>query len=541
VDNRERNNLEADLSAYLDGELDAGRAREVSEYLATSPQARALLEDLRRIAGELGELPRQSAPANLAAVLRDAAARQVGAHRPGRAASRWWLVAAQVTGSAALLAACVYVGWLVYAPRSATPSPRSNVVTEGGAQVALGKDATLGFEAHEAPADADQRLRSLGYADQSQHYGVLHEGNQPGGTVDDKLAATAGSRLGYVQGMPAAPAADRYAAWVRVEINPADEAEFAQALRLLQEAGATAVATPELDGDGIGDARGREYAQATRRGGRVSSELPATRATYDVVLETDRAEQVADALVRAVPGRVYVGAQFYNWELPATQLGQPGQPAVNAARGSDEETLGRDQLAARERGAAGRSAGRGFAGGGRGVASAPADEVREKKEAGEENAAPSAVARPAPSGGIAARARGRSARAGLRPPPETQRVDEAAETERSAATEGAGETLRAGIVAKQLQPPTAAGSQPTEGVVEELGKLLPPTSAAAVADINTLTEAPRRGFPLWDVAGYFSALQLAGGGQRVHLHIVLHAPPAPDALAEPTATQPAGD
>ena len=53
---------QAVMSAYLDDQLDDEAARAFEIYLAESPQARAELDDLRKIVRLVGDLPKISAP-----------------------------------------------------------------------------------------------------------------------------------------------------------------------------------------------------------------------------------------------------------------------------------------------------------------------------------------------------------------------------------------------------------------------------------------------------------------------------------------------
>jgi anti-sigma factor RsiW len=53
-----------DLSAYLDGELPDAQRAQVERLLASDPDARAILEDLRRVSTLTGSLPRRNAPAD---------------------------------------------------------------------------------------------------------------------------------------------------------------------------------------------------------------------------------------------------------------------------------------------------------------------------------------------------------------------------------------------------------------------------------------------------------------------------------------------
>ncbi len=113
-------NLVADLSAYLDGELPEVRAREIEQQLADSDECRALLAELRDVAETLGQLPRQRAPDELMAALRRQAERRhlfddARRPRPG-GVLRLFL---RLSAAAAVIGGCVLVGWHV-ADRSQT-------------------------------------------------------------------------------------------------------------------------------------------------------------------------------------------------------------------------------------------------------------------------------------------------------------------------------------------------------------------------------------------------------------------------------------
>jgi len=105
------NKLEADLSAYLDGELTPEARAAVERLLAESPAARRLLEQLRSVSHQVAELPRQRAPEELGALLRRQAERRLlfGARRTLTA--RVLRVWPQLLASAAVLVACAWVGW----------------------------------------------------------------------------------------------------------------------------------------------------------------------------------------------------------------------------------------------------------------------------------------------------------------------------------------------------------------------------------------------------------------------------------------------
>ncbi len=107
-------NLVADLSAYLDGELPEVRAREIEQQLADSDECRALLAELRDVSETLGQLPRQRAPDELVAALRRQAERRhlfddARRPRPG-GVLRLFL---RLSAAAAVIGGCVLVGWHV--------------------------------------------------------------------------------------------------------------------------------------------------------------------------------------------------------------------------------------------------------------------------------------------------------------------------------------------------------------------------------------------------------------------------------------------
>jgi hypothetical protein len=123
--------LEAELSAYLDGELTAAEAAQVERWLAESPAARQSLEALRDIRAQLGQLPRHAAPASLRAALRQHAERQLlFEDRPARP-GRWLRLMVQTSAAAAILLACVYVGWHTLQPVAIGPTaPDEKVVVQ---------------------------------------------------------------------------------------------------------------------------------------------------------------------------------------------------------------------------------------------------------------------------------------------------------------------------------------------------------------------------------------------------------------------------
>lgn len=95
--------MRAQLSAYLDGELGEAERRAVESALAASPELRAELEATRRTAELVRSLPRVSAPADLRPRVEAAIAGEAGASRP-------WLRTWRLVALAA--AACLLIGLL---------------------------------------------------------------------------------------------------------------------------------------------------------------------------------------------------------------------------------------------------------------------------------------------------------------------------------------------------------------------------------------------------------------------------------------------
>lgn len=105
--------LAADLSAYLDGELDAARAAAVDELLSRSADARRTLADLRLVRDGLRALPRVDAPRELAS---EVIARAL-AHQSTFARRRnTWRIVVQITGLAAGAAGFMYLGARIATP-----------------------------------------------------------------------------------------------------------------------------------------------------------------------------------------------------------------------------------------------------------------------------------------------------------------------------------------------------------------------------------------------------------------------------------------
>ena len=127
---RKSDNLTADLSAYLDGELDEQRRHEVEEFLAESADARRALDELRTVSGQIAALPRRRAPATVTFALAARAEDRLLVPNPlPSPRMRTVRLFAQVAATAAALAACVFIGYEVRDYPGATS--RRPAVTRG--------------------------------------------------------------------------------------------------------------------------------------------------------------------------------------------------------------------------------------------------------------------------------------------------------------------------------------------------------------------------------------------------------------------------
>ena len=118
MDLSEREQLEQQLSAFLDGELTDEQVAELQRMLAASPDAKQLLAELEKTVAAVRGLPRQPSPDDLyesiTAQLERSALLEpggVGEGAPVGAASRWgWLV--RLTAAAAVVLLAVGVGYM---------------------------------------------------------------------------------------------------------------------------------------------------------------------------------------------------------------------------------------------------------------------------------------------------------------------------------------------------------------------------------------------------------------------------------------------
>jgi hypothetical protein len=126
VDSQEREKLEQDLSAFLDGELPDERVAELQRFLAESPDAKRLLAELEKTVAAVRSLPRRQSPDDLyesitaqleRSVLLDAAGPPQKLTKDS--AVRWGR-AVRITASAAVVLLAVGIGYMTIA-RSGKP------------------------------------------------------------------------------------------------------------------------------------------------------------------------------------------------------------------------------------------------------------------------------------------------------------------------------------------------------------------------------------------------------------------------------------
>ena len=120
--------LEALLSAYLDGELTEAERAEVEQTLERSPEARRLLEELRKTVDLVRGLPRQRLPDEFHEEVCAEVERSVLLRKPTRRGARLWNII-RWTAAAGTAAAAVLVLALVLGPHAARDES-SPVTTE---------------------------------------------------------------------------------------------------------------------------------------------------------------------------------------------------------------------------------------------------------------------------------------------------------------------------------------------------------------------------------------------------------------------------
>lgn len=198
--------LADDLSAYIDAELDAGRAAQIERHLEQCADCRATVGELRRIAAGVAALPRYMAPATLADDV-GRAVRQASIAN-GRAARTWVGVRIAVR----VLAAAALVVFGVILDRVTLRAP------EDETRELLRPAAPL-VESGRGPA----RVRSIVPTDTTGAPDSAGLGDQP--RADARVHAEREVRLGVelqdqLQAGQSAPPADTSALALRAEPQP---------------------------------------------------------------------------------------------------------------------------------------------------------------------------------------------------------------------------------------------------------------------------------------------------------------------------------
>ena len=171
MDSESRRQLEAQLSAYLDGELTEAQRSAVEAFLAEDADARELLEELKTTITALQGLDRAETSAQFASNLRARLERRalLGDKGPGRSSpppllsrmGRW-------TAAAAVLALAfvgAYVTWSVSHPKDAPPTQQfalreatDEADTDSLAEDFLAEADAPGMEPQDAPRQAPARI-----------------------------------------------------------------------------------------------------------------------------------------------------------------------------------------------------------------------------------------------------------------------------------------------------------------------------------------------------------------------------------------------
>lgn len=131
---RECDKFGSDLSAYLDGELSDVRVAQIERHTIDCEACRARLAELREVSDQLAALPRLRAPDQLTAAMRRQAERRMllGGPEASRR-SRLLMSILRVGASAALIAACMFIGWQAFQPAQVKREMSSPLAENGGA------------------------------------------------------------------------------------------------------------------------------------------------------------------------------------------------------------------------------------------------------------------------------------------------------------------------------------------------------------------------------------------------------------------------
>ena len=169
------------LTAYLDGELSAAEHLAVKKLLERDPEARQLLEELKRTSRMVGSLPRGKAPADMSALVmarleREALLGVPEAGRPKRVRSIGWI---RPLGVAAGIMMMLTAGWLIYRQNQPKPeaprqlamadrkdygAKRTRAGREGAGVQPASRTETFGKMRREGASEASHPTEMLGEA-----------------------------------------------------------------------------------------------------------------------------------------------------------------------------------------------------------------------------------------------------------------------------------------------------------------------------------------------------------------------------------------
>ncbi|MGE0480653.1 MAG: zf-HC2 domain-containing protein [Phycisphaerae bacterium] len=271
MSNVECRQIEPELSAFLDGELNAERAAAVQRHVAGCAACARQTSALRVVSSTIGELPRASAPVGLSVAVMGEAWRRELLRGGGSGRRRTLYFALRVGASAAMLALVVFASWRLMTPPVYERVP-TGVVTPG-----LGRGApTSGAAAAKKASD-----------------------NGPGDALESAFAA------GRVH-TPPAPAAvpARDAAGPEASAGVADAPTLGTPIVAMKDAGGPNVFAParRLAGGSIpapvaeSAARDDGDGQAETRGAEVAAHGGAGTAPIEVVVNTVDMVQYSNAL-----------------------------------------------------------------------------------------------------------------------------------------------------------------------------------------------------------------------------------------------------
>jgi len=352
LDNEEQ--LGADLSAYLDGELDPKRTSEIELLLERSEEARALLTKLRGMSRQLGDLPRMKAPEDLIDSLparRKLPIEQTRARKQSFNPRSVWLTS-KIAASAAVIVVCFYTGWIMHERMTAAPRAVAMAVQSPPATPALvdEKSAVRGekgvtsperdFESEQYAKKGDdlasdplEQLEALGYVggyDESEDEPVvavlppepiLAARESKKDEPEEADARTAGAEI---DSEPAAmPWLADFTPTVEILVTPQDQAQFAAALD------AVSVWSSPAGGGGAGRCGLRE---------------DVSQQDFTIRSSPEQVSDLLRALEERTPRQVSVAMKFRSAEL--TQIrqmitpvaeGEPGLSETDAYAGASRE------------------------------------------------------------------------------------------------------------------------------------------------------------------------------------------------------------